>query len=238
MLELAQIVAVNPGKQTVEIVLCRTGAPFGNVKVAGGVSSDGGDWGIPSVRRPPSQQQSGGLTSPGRKLLGLVGNVSGRWVLLGLVRSADGFAVTEQDRKISHHPASGSYATVAPDGSIEAFHASGAYFRIGAGPHAAVPGVPPPAGAPAPTITLHTSNFNMTVDTSGNATFTSPQFTFNGPMRINGPISQAAGTGGAGAVTMVGPVTVTNDLTAQGTSVHTHAHGGVQPGGGTSGPPV
>jgi len=33
-------------------------------------------------------------------------------------------------------------------------------------------------------------------------------------------------------------MTVTGDVTAEGTSVHTHKHGGVQTGGGQTGVPV
>jgi hypothetical protein len=42
----------------------------------------------------------------------------------------------------------------------------------------------------------------------------------------------------APAVQINGTVTVTGDLTAEGTSVHTHVHGGVQAGGSNTGVPV
>ena len=57
---------------------------------------------------------------------------------------------------------------------------------------------------------------------SGGITITSPnQITLTAP-----------------AVQINGTVTVTGDLTAQGTSVHTHKHGGVQAGGSQTGVPV
>lgn len=41
-----------------------------------------------------------------------------------------------------------------------------------------------------------------------------------------------------GDTTSDGGATFTDDVTAQGTSLHTHTHNGVTPGGGNSGPPV
>jgi hypothetical protein len=41
-----------------------------------------------------------------------------------------------------------------------------------------------------------------------------------------------------GDVHITGTTTADGDVTAEGTSLHTHVHSGVQPGGGNSGPPV
>lgn len=41
-----------------------------------------------------------------------------------------------------------------------------------------------------------------------------------------------------GDVTVQGSVTATGDVTGQGTSLHTHVHGGTQPGGGNTGQPT
>lgn len=41
-----------------------------------------------------------------------------------------------------------------------------------------------------------------------------------------------------GNVHITGATTADGDVTAEGTSLHTHVHSGVQPGGGNSGPPV
>ena len=60
--------------------------------------------------------------------------------------------------------------------------------------------------------------------------------TINGATMLNGPLSQGAGTGGT-AATLIGPLTVANNVTAQGTSLHTHTHGGVQSGPSTTGAP-
>ena len=72
------------------------------------------------------------------------------------------------------------------------------------------------------------------INASASATVTTPTFTVNGATVLNGTVSQAGG----GAATFSGSMTVDGDVTAQGTSVHNHVHGGVQPGGGTTGAPV
>jgi hypothetical protein len=75
-----------------------------------------------------------------------------------------------------------------------------------------------------------------TVVSAGNMTMTAPNITLNGAVLINGTLAQGTGSSGGGA-TMQGPVTVVNDLTAQGVSVHGHEHTGVQSGGSKTGPP-
>lgn len=54
---------------------------------------------------------------------------------------------------------------------------------------------------------------------------------------LNGQLSQGNGSNG-GTATMLGPVTVTHDVTAAGISVSTHVHGGVQSGGSDTGGPI
>lgn len=73
----------------------------------------------------------------------------------------------------------------------------------------------------APTITLNG-------DTVINGTAT-----VNGATSLNGPVSQVPGSQGAGASLFDGPLTVTNDVTATGTSLHTHTHNYVDNPSGT-----
>lgn len=75
------------------------------------------------------------------------------------------------------------------------------------------------------------------IDASVSCTINTPTFTVNGATFLNGPLAQGTGAAG-GAATMRGPLTVINDVTAVGTSVHTHVHGGVQTGSGNTGAPV
>jgi len=69
---------------------------------------------------------------------------------------------------------------------------------------------------------------NVQIDASSNCTINAPTIT------LNGALNQTSG----GAATFSGAMTVTGDVTAAGTSVHTHKHGGVQTGGGQTGTPV
>lgn len=80
--------------------------------------------------------------------------------------------------------------------------------------------------------TVNANDITMNAD----QTTVNGNFTVNGVTALNGPLSQASGAAGGGA-TMQGPLTVTEDVTASGTSVHTHTHSGVQPGGGNTGGP-
>lgn len=54
----------------------------------------------------------------------------------------------------------------------------------------------------------------------------------DGNTTLKGNMTSQAGNGGTGACNFAG------DVVAQGTSVHTHVHSGVQPGGGNTGQPV
>ena len=57
-------------------------------------------------------------------------------------------------------------------------------------------------------------------------------------MVLNGMFQQGAGVDGFGVVTMLGPLNVINDVSAEGTSLHTHTHTGVQPGEYDTGEPA
>lgn len=76
----------------------------------------------------------------------------------------------------------------------------------------------------------------LTASADGGTEITSPEIVLNGNVTINGNLSQGMGDGG-GTATMLGPVTVTNDVTAGGKSLMTHTHGGVETGGGNTGGP-
>ncbi|RJT44651.1 translation initiation factor IF-2 [Rahnella woolbedingensis] len=97
---------------------------------------------------------------------------------------------------------------------------AGAYVELNPGNHA---------------INLKTSG-NLTAQAAGSITVTAPTITLNGDVTINGNLSQGMGDGG-GAATMLGPITVTNDVTAGGKSLQNHVHSGVQTGSGQTGKP-
>ena len=72
------------------------------------------------------------------------------------------------------------------------------------------------------------------INASTSTTVTTPTFTVNGNSVLNGTVQQTGGD----AAHFTGTMTVDGDVTAQGTSVHNHVHGGVQTGGGNTGAPV
>lgn len=87
----------------------------------------------------------------------------------------------------------------------------------------------------APDVQINAQTVEINATTS--ATVNTPTFTVNGNTVLNGMLSQGMGTSG-GSATMLGPVTVTNDVTAGGKSLETHVHSGVQTGSGNTGTPV
>lgn len=89
----------------------------------------------------------------------------------------------------------------------------------------------------ADTVEIECQTFTM--DASASATVTTPTFTVNGNTVINGNTTMAGGVAqtGGGSASFSGSMAVVGDVTAQGTSVHTHTHGGVQPGPGNTGAP-
>jgi len=82
-------------------------------------------------------------------------------------------------------------------------------------------------------ITANVGNSTITMNSS-EVSITSPLIALNGAIELNGPVSQTTGTGGGTGVNLIGPVHVTNDVTAGSISLDSHVHGGVQPGGGTT----
>ena len=84
----------------------------------------------------------------------------------------------------------------------------------------------------APDVLIEAQTVEINASTS--TTVTTPTFTVNGNSVLNGTVQQTGG----GSAHFSGSMTVDGDVTAQGTSVHNHVHGGVQPGGGNTGAPV
>lgn len=98
-------------------------------------------------------------------------------------------------------------------------------------------------GTPAQYVQFTAGGINVV--SPSKVTITAPQveadaaesFTVNSPVIfLNGNLAQGNGSTKYPA-TLQGPLTVVNDVTAQGTSVHTHTHGGVQTGSGSTGAP-
>lgn len=266
-LRLAQVIGVHPERRTVELAYLDDGARAGEAQIASGVvGSDSGLWAVPSVPRPSSERQAGGINPSGRTLTAVVAAIHGRPIVLGFVSPLGSqMTFTEQDRAMYRHP-SGAYATIGADGSIEVRHPGGAHLRIGAGANETVPaanGWSPPSGSP-PQITLTTSGFTLTVEPGGKTTLTTSNTvemtytaaTMNGPLTVNGNVGingtlgvQANGGGSTtvnitGQINLTGSMDATGNLSADGEvtagtiPLTTHKHTGVTTGAGTSGGPT
>ncbi|MFM0500354.1 phage baseplate protein [Paraburkholderia caffeinilytica] len=86
-------------------------------------------------------------------------------------------------------------------------------------------------------ITLLPGSITMTTG-SCSLTMSADTITLQAPnIVLDGQLTQGTESGGYPA-TLQGPVTVVHDVTAAGTSVHGHVHGGVTPGSGDTGTPV
>jgi len=83
--------------------------------------------------------------------------------------------------------------------------------------------------APDVQILAQTVEINATSST----TITTPTFTVNGNSVLNGSVSQTGG----GSASFSGSVDVVGDVVADGSSLTTHTHGGVQTGDGSTGGP-
>ncbi len=86
------------------------------------------------------------------------------------------------------------------------------------------------------TATAGSATVNATTTVNGNTTING-NLAVNGTTTLKGPITQAAGGTGT-AASLIGPLTVTNDVTGGGKSLQTHVHGGVTTGTGNTGAPV
>ncbi|MCE2580792.1 hypothetical protein LDL36_20535 [Komagataeibacter sp. FNDCR1] len=219
MIRFGQVVAVYPEIGRVDLVDLDSGIPVGNaIVLSADGSTDGGSWSIPDVPRPPAGRV-GGINPDGRTMIAAYEFGAGaRAVVHGFARFAGSQIVfKQQDRTITRHAASGAYTTIAPDGSIEAWHPSGTYFRIGTGGHedltdlcAANWGTP--QEAPEPTVTLATPNFSFVVAPGGNVTSKFSTWKMSGPVEVDGPL------------TVKDSIAASGDVTANGISLESHTH--------------
>lgn len=79
---------------------------------------------------------------------------------------------------------------------------------------------------------------NITAEAAGQVEITAPTIRLNGAIVLNGPITQANTAGGSTTAEIIGPIHVTNDVTAGGKSLEHHVHSGVYPGSGNTGKPA
>jgi len=232
MIRIAQVVKVNPAARSVDLVFLDDGMRMANVRVMGGASDSGG-WDVPSVQPPASERAAGGRATNGRTLHAVFApDRHGRGVVMGFLAPGQGLAVREQDRMLYRHP-SGAHLSIAPDGSIQLGHPGGTSIRIGTGGTedvgaAAAGGWQAPSGA-VPQVTLATADgVTITIKPGGEVELVTPA-------ELKMTYGHATLTGD---IALNGTLTATVDVVANGTSLHTHKHGGVTAGAAQTGVPA
>lgn len=97
----------------------------------------------------------------------------------------------------------------------------------------------PTGGDPSCTVTINTDV--ATVNATENVLIDSPQTTCTGDMTVQGKLTYQnglAGNGGSNGSQITGDLVQTDGvLSSEGTILHTHTHGGTQPGSGSTGGP-
>ncbi|MGI4946778.1 MAG: hypothetical protein ACRYHQ_40510, partial [Janthinobacterium lividum] len=234
MLRTAIVVATHPERRQVDLCFTDNGWQYAGAQVCGHVSSDGGDWHVPSVPKPSTEQSASSLNTSGRNLVAVCGFVGSKPIVLSFIQPEGGqLQFTQQDRAVARH-SSGAYTTTAPDGSMEWFHPSGAFVRMGTGvahedltPLSADKNWSIPAGAAVPSFAINTGKAVVTIDPSGNVVVnTSGTLTATyGSMTLNGNVQ------------LNGTLTATGDIKAGTISLEAHKHSGVTTGSGTTAVP-
>lgn len=232
-IRFGSVVSVDPENQRVDLVDTVTGVRIkGAIVLSQNGSTDGGGWGVPSVPKPTSEGLAGSLNSSGRSIIAayLAASSAHRAIVIGFgAPNGHTISFTQQDRLIEYHPASGAYFTISPDGSIELYHPSGSYFRIGTGPHENLDALAKRfrtvSNAPAPTITLATKSFSFQVTPDGAVAMNAKSWTGTGPVSWNGSWN------------VTGGINTTEDVVAGSISLQKHVHGGVKGGDSTTSAP-
>ena len=224
------VTAVDPASITCDLVMTDNGQPMKAVPIAtGDLSTNGGTVSLPSVPLPASANDVGKLAQGKNQLVAHCAfDRHGFPSIYGFSHPAGGqMGFKQADRTVHRHAKTGTYWTIAPDGSLEMWHASGAYLRIGTGGHedlaplAADGNWKVPATLPTPTFTLQVGGASIGISPGGAVTITAP-----------------AGATLVGNLMVDGAIMATGDVTAGQISLKTHPHADVEPGSGERGPPV
>ena len=176
-LRLAKVVRVNHQRRTVDLVFTDNGARIADVQVmTAHASSDSGSWDVPDVPPPASEATPDTLSPTGRNLVAVCAMFHNRPIVQGFIHPLGTQLAFKEANRAVHRHTSGAYTTTSPDGSIETYHPSGAFLRIGTGGHQDLAAVSAdgnwtiPAGAAPAQITLSTAGFTLTILPNGSTT--------------------------------------------------------------------
>lgn len=129
--ELAKVVKVNWGDNTVDLVFMRTGRPVRDVRVMSPTASS--NTGLNDLQSPASSGDfdKAGISASGRNIIACVQYFHDQPVVVGFLPPiATQLRFVDEERMIYRH-ASDVYKTIDKDGNIEIRHPGGAYVRFG-----------------------------------------------------------------------------------------------------------
>jgi len=234
MIEIARVVAINPGDHSVDVVLLRTGQRAAGVPLlAQGASTTTGVSDIPPVTAPPGDGRWNVAARTGQDaLVALAPTTGGNWVALGLMfPQINAVLSATPGQRVSRH-SSGAYQIIGADGTVTMGHPSGATVTMG-------PTLAPasPVGGDVDGQWRHSggnasaqvgiaislpSGAKITVALDGKVSITAI-----GQLTIDVPTAN-----------FTGDIIATGDVKAGSVSLKNHKHGGVQGGGAQTGTPV
>lgn len=245
-LKKARVVAVHPEDHSIDVVTFPDGARISGVQVLAPFASSntGLHGGLGSPGTPGSGDKWDIRDDTTRKMVAIIGFMGpGLPVCLGfLFPQVNGLSFKDGRLVLAHE--SGAYTSMMPDGSIESYHPSGSYVKLGTGAHASMAGqdqdgrFAQSTAAPAPTYTVSVGSGGselaklamgptgaIAVTATVSVDITAPMTTVHGNARVTGNLQ------------VDGAITTDGDMTAGGKSFLGHVHAEHGTGGGTTSPP-
>lgn len=246
-LKKARVVAVHPEDHAIDVVTFPDGARIAGIQVMVPMASSntGLHGGLAAPGAPPSGDIWDIRDDTARKVVAIIGFLGpGQPVCLGfLFPQINGLSFKDGRLVLAHE--SGAYTLMAADGSIESYHPSGSYVRLGTGGHASMAGQDQDkrfaagnsAAAPTYTVSVGSGGTELAKITMGptgalamiatvSVDITAPTSTVHGDAHVTGDL------------VVDGSITSTGDATIGGKSFLGHEHDEHGDGGGVTGPPV
>lgn len=243
MITLARVTAVHPETGSLDCVCIATRRRFAGVRVAQvGASTDTGRMDIPIPETGTDSSVSDPALMPlgAREVVAVIAFFGGRALCLGFLPPRTSQMHFEAGRRIDRHQ-SDVYTTIDANGNVEFRHPSGTLVRIS---ESATPEdltgrdtdgsfaitrntdraprlhVRLANGGQTKFELVATPDGNVTMTVAGALTVTAPTTNWTGDINVNGDITVTGG-----------------DVVADGISLKTHVHSGVQSGGSNTGTP-
>lgn len=236
-MNLAKVVAVHPESHSVDLLMLDDGRRVPGVRVVSSQASSSS--GLAALVKPDAQAANNPYTAPNdsqRDLIAVVGYYRELPIVLGfLFPEVSQCLFADLDRYLNRTP-SDAYWTVDGKANAEFYHPSGAFVRFGTSPaHEDMTGkdfdkVWKVTRNTDQRVHIHIEQAGgvgmIDIAPDGSMVVRAPKVTIDAPeTQITGHLTVGKG------------VTSTGDVTADGVSLETHTHGGVQAGGASTAKP-